>query len=37
MRITYSGSGYRTGYAEGERADIGGARIGPGSDRALGR
>jgi hypothetical protein len=37
MRITYSGSGYRTGYTEGERADIGGPRIGPGSDRALGR
>jgi hypothetical protein len=37
MRITYTGSGYRTGYAEGERADIGGARLRPGSARALTR
>ncbi len=34
LRITYSGSGYRTGYAEGERADIGGKRLRPGG-RAL--
>ena len=34
-RITYSGSGYRSGYAEGERADIGGRRVRPGSGRAL--
>ena len=26
-RITYTGSGYHTGYAEGQRADIGGARL----------
>jgi hypothetical protein len=37
MRITYSGSGYRTGYAEGERADIGGPRLKRGSARALTR
>lgn len=37
MRITYSGSGYRTGYAEGERADIGGTRLGARSGRALTR
>jgi hypothetical protein len=37
MRITYSGSGYRTGYAEGERADIGGTRLRNGSRRALTR
>ena len=33
-RITYSGNGYRSGYAEGERADIGGKRLRPGSGRA---
>jgi Protein of unknown function (DUF2786) len=27
-RITYSGGGYRAGYAQGERADIGNARLG---------
>ncbi len=31
LRITYSGNGYRSGYAEGERADIGGKRLRPGS------
>jgi Protein of unknown function (DUF2786) len=35
MRITYTGSGYRTGYAEGERADIGTTRVRSGSRRAL--
>jgi hypothetical protein len=34
LRITYSGNGYRSGYAEGERADIGGKRLRPGG-RAL--
>src|ERR1700759_1020779 len=34
-RITYTGNGYRSGYAEGERADIGGPRVRPGSGRAL--
>ncbi|MBV9092950.1 MAG: DUF2786 domain-containing protein [Streptosporangiaceae bacterium] len=33
-RITYSGNGYRAGYAQGERADIGSARLGPAA-RAL--
>ena len=36
LRITYSGNGYRSGYAEGERADIGGKRLRPGN-RALSR
>ena len=36
LRITYSGNGYSSGYAEGERADIGGKRLRPGS-RALTR
>ncbi len=36
LRITYSGNGYRSGYAEGERADIGGKRLRPGG-RALTR
>jgi len=36
LRITYSGSGYGSGYAEGERADIGGRRLRPGR-RALTR
>jgi hypothetical protein len=34
-RITYTGNGYRSGYAEGERADIGGPRVRPGPGRAL--
>jgi hypothetical protein len=34
-RVTYSGSGYRDGYAEGQRADIGTARVTPGRGRAL--
>ena len=34
-RVTYTGNGYRSGYAEGERADIGGKRVRPGSGRAL--
>jgi hypothetical protein len=34
-RITYTGNGYRSGYAEGERADIGGRRVRPGTGRAL--
>ncbi len=36
LRITYSGNGYSSGYAEGERADIGAKRLRPGS-RALTR
>ena len=34
-RVTYSGSGYRDGYAQGQRADIGGSRLAPGRGRAL--
>ena len=36
-RVTYSGSGYGTGYAQGQRADIGGSRLGKPSGRALTR
>ena len=36
-RVTYSGSGYGTGYAQGERADIGTSRLGKPSGRALTR
>jgi hypothetical protein len=35
-RVTYTGNGYGAGYSEGQRADIGGARLRPGSGRALG-
>ena len=34
-RVTYSGSGYRDGYAEGQRADIGASRVARGRGRAL--
>jgi len=34
-RITYSGRGYSDGYAQGQRADIGNARL--GQTRALSR
>jgi hypothetical protein len=34
-RVTYSGSGYRDGYREGQRADIGTGRVAPGRQRAL--
>jgi hypothetical protein len=34
-RITYSGSGYGTGYAQGQRADIGTARVARPRGRAL--
>jgi hypothetical protein len=34
-RITYSGSGYRTGYAQGQRADIGTTRMARPRGRAL--
>ena len=34
-RVTYSGTGYRDGYAEGQRADIGTGRVTPGRGRAL--
>jgi hypothetical protein len=34
-RVTYSGSGYGAGYAQGKRADIGTGRVGPRRTRAL--
>jgi len=36
-RVTYSGNGYGDGYREGEKADIGGAKIRSRSAGALGR
>ena len=36
LRVTYTGTGYGSGYAEGQRADIGGKRLRPGG-RALTR
>ena len=36
-RVTYSGSGYGDGYREGQKADIGGAKIRSRSAGALGR
>jgi hypothetical protein len=35
LRITYSGNGYRDGYARGQRADLGTGRISPVRGRAL--
>ncbi len=34
-KVTYTGSGYGDGYAEGQRADIGSGRLRPGHARAL--
>ena len=34
-RVTYSGTGYRDGYAQGQRADIGTGRVTRGRGRAL--
>ncbi len=34
-RVTYSGSGYGDGYAQGKRADIGAGRVGRGRAKAL--
>jgi hypothetical protein len=34
-RVTYSGTGYRDGYAQGQRADIGTSRVTRGRERAL--
>jgi hypothetical protein len=34
-RVTYTGNGYRDGYAQGQRADIGGTRLNPARGRAL--
>jgi hypothetical protein len=36
-RVTYSGGGYSDGYAEGQKADIGGVKLQAGAGRALGR
>ena len=36
-RVTYSGSGYGTGYTQGQRADIGTSRLGRPAGRALTR
>jgi hypothetical protein len=36
-RVTYSGSGYGSGYAQGQRADIGASRLGRRAGRALAR
>jgi hypothetical protein len=33
-RVTYTGTGYRDGYTEGQRADVGATRL-PGSRRPL--
>jgi len=34
-RVTYSGSGYRDGYSQGQRADIGTSRLSPARGRSL--
>jgi hypothetical protein len=36
-KISYSGNGYAKGYREGQRADIGGAKVGRGTRGTLGR
>jgi hypothetical protein len=36
-RLTYSGSGYGEGYAQGQRADIGSRRVSPAGNRSLTR
>jgi len=36
-RMTYSGSGYGAGYAQGQRADIGARRVSGAGGRALTR
>jgi hypothetical protein len=36
-RMTYSGSGYGAGYAQGQQADLGGTRLATKPGRALGR
>jgi len=35
-KVTYSGSGYGTGYAKGERADLGGSRLSGATGKAIG-
>jgi hypothetical protein len=34
-RVTYSGTGFSAGYAQGEKADIGRGRLRPGQPRGL--
>ena len=36
-RVTYSGSGYQAGYREGQKADIGGAKVRSRSGAAIAR
>jgi hypothetical protein len=36
-RVTYSGNGYQAGYREGQKADIGGAKVRSRSGAAIGR
>jgi hypothetical protein len=36
-RVTYSGNGYQVGYREGQKADIGGAKVRSRSAAALSR
>jgi hypothetical protein len=36
-RVTYSGNGYQAGYQEGQKADIGGAKVRSRSGTALSR
>ncbi|HLX51353.1 MAG TPA: DUF2786 domain-containing protein [Streptosporangiaceae bacterium] len=35
LRVTYTGAGYRDGYTEGQRADVGAARVNSAAGRAL--
>jgi Protein of unknown function (DUF2786) len=37
MRVTYTGTGYRDGYTEGQRADVGATRVRGAAGRALTR
>ena len=37
MRVTYTGTGYRDGYSEGQRADVGAPRVNGTAGRALTR
>lgn len=36
-KVTYSGNGYQAGHRDGQRADIGGSKVGAGQGRALSR
>jgi hypothetical protein len=36
-KVTYSGSGYGSGYAKGQQADVGGPRLSGASNRAVDR